>query len=402
MRLPFRPILVAQLGWLGAWGALGCSSDHSLLAQKPDGATPSDGASIYGTGGDNQTIPRDSGLSSTDGADPEPPGAWTLTWVNGLVDEESTRVCFVPIVDGREVPPAAPPVPSGDGLPFAGTMVMGSIPSVDLATNDLHPYLVPKSAGVDPATTCDALLAAQAADASLTGLLSLPIIPAGTLSDPRSYLAVTTGCATPPSPISDEDASDGDAAGDDAASGDASSADASAAKDAAVPMVPPAMVCGLNATSASAGIVLVRLSRILVAPKLGFQVVHASAATPDAVVVFTQPLTGNTLFSITKLGFGQIAPAHDAKAILHSDLRANAGSATVRVAPAGNVGFAAVEGKLGDILMESGLDVSSLDASETFTFVLLGARAGTSPNRPWHPFDAVLVKNAPSTGAGDE
>ena len=145
-----------------------------------------------------------------------------------------------------------------------------------------------------------------------------------------------------------------------------------------------------------------RLSRIDVAPKLGFQVVHASAATPDAVVVFTQPLTGNTLFSITKLGFGQIAPAHEAKAILHSDLRANAGTATVRVAPAGNVGFAAVEGTLGDILMESGLDVSSLDASETFTFVLLGARAGTSPNRPWHPFDAVLVKNAPSTGAGDE
>jgi len=238
-------------------------------------------------------------------------------------------------------------------------------------------------------------LAAHADGAILPGLLSLPIIPAGTLSDRRSYLAVTTGCAALPP-------TGGGAASSDAATSDAASGDASAGSDAMAPVVPAATVCGLDTTSANAGIVLVRLSRIVVAPKLGFQLVHASAATPDAVLVFTQPLTGNTLFSISKLGFGQIAPAHDAKVILHSDLGANAGSASVRVAPAGSPGFPAVEGNLADILMESGLDASILDASESFTFVLIGARAGTSPKRPWHPFDAVLVKNAPVTGAGDE
>jgi len=370
MRLPFPPILAAWLGLLGSWAAgLGCSSDHDLLAQKPDAGAFDDGGSFYGAGG-SATIPRDTDSPNADAGDPEPPGPWTLTWVNGVVDEEATRVCFVPIIDGHEAPAATLPLPSGDGLPFAGKLVLGSLPNVDLAANDVHPYLVPKSAGFDPAATCEAMLAAGAADADSAGPLSLPIIPAGTLSDRRSYLAVTTGCATPWA-----DVDGGPDAGPVGSGGD--------------------IVCGPDSSSSNVSLVLVRLSRIDVAPKLGFQVVHASAATPESVVVFAQPLSGTTLFSISKLTFGQIAPAQEAKVISRTDLLLNAGSSSVRVAPGGSPGFPAVEASLSDILMVSGLDEKALDDSHSFTFVLLGARPGKAPSKPYHPFDAVLVQNAP-------
>src|SRR5450432_2923492 len=166
MRLPLRPILAARLGLVGAWAAiLGCSSDHDLLAQKPDTGAADDGASSNGNAGGSATIPRDTGRPSLDGGDPEPPGPWTLTCVNGVVDEDATRICFVPIIDGVETPPATAPWPSANGLPFGGTLVLGSLPNVDLAVNDLHPYLIPKSAGLDPAATCAALLATRAGDA---------------------------------------------------------------------------------------------------------------------------------------------------------------------------------------------------------------------------------------------
>jgi hypothetical protein len=379
MRLPFRPIAAARLGLLASWAAImGCSSDHDLLAQKPDAGTGDDGRSTYGNAGGNATIPRETGRSNVDAGDPEPPGPWTLTWVNGVVDEEATRVCFVPVIDGHETPPAALPLPSGDALPFGGKLVLGSLPSVDLAANDLHPYLVPKSAGLDEGATCEALLAGGAGDASSAGPLSLPIIPAGTISDRRSYLAVATGCTQPVQLAVDG----GDAGDKPAASGDA--------------------VCGPGSESPNASLVLVRLSRLDIAPKLGFQVVHASAATPDAMLLFAQPLSGNTLFSSGKLGFGQIAPAQEPKLVSRIDLRANAALASVRVAAGGTPGFPTVEAPLSEILKSSGLDEKSLDEADSFTFVLFGARPGKTPSSPWNAFDAVLIPNAPSSTNGED
>jgi hypothetical protein len=352
------------------WGvSLGCSSNHDLLAQKPDAAMSADVQIIYGNAGGSATMPRDSGPSSLDSGDPEPPGPWTLTWVNGVVDEEATRVCFVPVIDGHETPPATAPLPTGNGLPFGGKLVLEAIPSIDLAANDLHPYLVPKSAGFDPAATCETLLGAAAGDAASIGPLPLPIIPAGTLSDRRSYLAVATGCTAPVAIIDGGPASD-------------------------KPPTSGDTVCGPDPGSAMAGLVLVRLSRLDIAPKLGFQVVHASAATPDAILTFAQPLSGSTLFSTGRISFGQIAPPHEPKVISVLDLRSNAGMATVTIGPSSGT-FTTVQASLADILMESGLDEKSLDVSSSFTFVLIGARPGKTPSAPWHAFDAVMIENAP-------
>jgi hypothetical protein len=365
MQRPFRPIFTVRLGVLAAWAILaGCSTDHDLLAQKPDATMSNDIRIIYGNTDSN---PVDASGPVDDGGDPEPPGPWRLTWVNGVVDEESTRVCFVPVVGGQEVPPDLPPLPN-EGIPFAGKLVLGAIPFVDPAANDVHPYLVPHGAGVDAAATCATLLAPEAGAA----VLSLPTIPAGTLSARHSYLAVATGCTQPVAII-----------------------------DGGVPSDKPATsgetVCGPDSASPNASLVLVRLSRLPVAPKIGFQFVHASAATPEAMVVLAHAITGNTLLSIAKLGFGQIAPADESKLVSSVDLFPDPGMASVRIASTGATPFPAADFLVSQILEQSGLDAKSLDATDTFTFVLLGARPGKTPPSPWHAFQPLLVENAPAS-----
>jgi hypothetical protein len=347
----------------------GCSTDHDLLAEKPDAAMSNDIRIIYGNTGGTQMV--DSGAGIDDGGDPEPPGPWKLTWVNGVVDEESTRVCFVPLVGGKEVAPDLPPLPSSDWLAFGGRIVLGAIPLVDPAVNDVHPYLIPKSAGGDPSMTCAAVLDAAAADGSSGGVLSLPTIPAGTLAAAHSYLAVATGCTQPVAII-----------------------------DGGVPSDKPAAtsgetVCGPDSATPNASLVLVRLSRLRNAPRLGFQFVHASAATPESTLSFAESLSGNTLFSISKLAFGQIAPPDKAKLVSRIDLSTSPGMATVRVASTGSTPFPAVDASLSDILGRSGLGEQSLDAADAFTLVLLGARPGKTPPSPWHAFQPVMVENAP-------
>jgi hypothetical protein len=369
MQRPLRPIFTVWLGIWASWAILaGCSTDHDLLAEKPDGAMSNDIRIIYGSAGGGPGV--DASEPSDDGGDPEPPGPWRLTWVNGVVDEESTRVCFVPVVGGQESPPDLPPLPNGDGIPFAGKLVLGAIPMVDPAVNDVHPYLVLRRAGADAAATCATLLGGSDSDAG-AAVLSLPTIPAGTLSARHSYLAVATGCTQPVAII-----------------------------DGGVPSDKPATsgetVCGPDSASPSASLVLVRLSRLPVAPKIGFQFVHASAATPEAMLVLAHGVTGNTLLSIGKLGFGQIAPPDQSKLVSSIDLFPDPGTASVRIAATGATSFPSADVPLSQILEQSGLDEKSLDATDTFTFVLLGARPGKAPPSPWHAFEPLLVENAPA------
>jgi hypothetical protein len=373
MRRFLHPTFAACFGFGVPWAILaGCSGDHDLLAEKPDATMSNDVTIIYGNTGGTATV--DSGAVIDDGGDPEPPGPWVLTWVNGVVDEESTQVCFVPVLNGKEVPPDLPPMPSGQGLAFGSKLVLGSIPLIDPSIDDVHPYLVPKSAGWDPGMTCASLLGDSSADAASRGALSLPTIPAGTLSARHSYLAVATGCTHPIAIV------DG-------------GLDGSPASD--MPMPSGDTVCGPDSTSANASLVLVRLSRLRVAPRVGFQFVHASAATPEAMLVLAHGVTGNTLLSIGKLGFGQIAPPNEAKLVSSIDLFPNPGTASVRIATTGTIPFPPVDVPLSDILGQSGLDEKTFDQTDTFTLVLLGARPGKAPPSPWHAFEPVIVENAP-------
>jgi hypothetical protein len=364
MGTSFDPNFVARSALLAGWLATGCSSDHDLLAVKPDSGTGGTLTVTYGTsgtgvgsGGDN------SGTGIEDAGDPEPLGPWSLTWLNGIVDQASTRVCLVPVKSGQEMATAAMPLPPGGALPFAGSFALGAVSGLDPRTDDLHPYLVP----ADGPGSCSDWLASEAG----AGVVSLPVIPAGTLADGRSYLLVATGCVAP------------EAAGDGGPPSDK-------------PVPSSDTVCGDDPSVAGASLALVRLSRIDTQGQLGFQVVHASAATPDALVVLSEPITGSTLFSISRLDFGQIAPAHEQQLVGRSKLDLNAGSASLRIAAGGTPSFPLVDATLASIFAASNLGDRALDMGDAFTFVLIGARPGAAVRSPWNAFQTVLLPNTPS------
>src|SRR5450432_2825168 len=104
---------------------LACSGDHALLAEKPTGPGE-DAAPAMG----DEPTPVDGVLEPVDASpglpvDPEPPGRWALTWLNGVVDQELVRFCFVPITDAGESPLPTPPIPEA-GLAFGESMVLPS------------------------------------------------------------------------------------------------------------------------------------------------------------------------------------------------------------------------------------------------------------------------------------
>jgi len=265
-------------------------------------------------------------------------------------------------------------------------MILSEVPGVDFATMDVHPYLVVGAGGAAADLTCRAIFASREGDATGPTVISLPLLPAGTLADSRSYLAVATGCAHEWPEI-------------DAGAADASRADAS--NDGSDPVLDAgpdrSLVCG-PAASARAGLVLVRLSRTNFSYKLGFQVVHASAATPPASLALDNGATNVTLFFVDEVSFSQIAPRNQPGLVARSDFGSSLGPARVRIQAANAAPFAAVETNLATVLRQSDVQESALGEGHNYSFVALGARPGQTVGAPFHAFRTVLVDNAPRTG----
>jgi hypothetical protein len=77
---------------LGA-ALVGCSSNHDLLAQRP--GPDSDGAvSDSPAGQDGFPVGRRDSATAPDAGDPEPPGPWLLTLMNGVVDVDAAALLF--------------------------------------------------------------------------------------------------------------------------------------------------------------------------------------------------------------------------------------------------------------------------------------------------------------------
>src|SRR5262245_43478797 len=102
--IPLAPVLAPLLALLG------CSRDHSLLAADPDITSAASAAS--GTGGGGGGGGGEGGAAGggggAGGAAPvvEPPGPTRLTLVNGIVDYDAVRICFLPYPDSGQ--PAMP------------------------------------------------------------------------------------------------------------------------------------------------------------------------------------------------------------------------------------------------------------------------------------------------------
>jgi len=385
--------VAARLALLSACAAVvGCSTNHDLLAQKPD-QPGSEGGPGDGAGNETFPVTPRNDASPVDAGDPEPPGPWLLTLVNGLVDLDAARFCFVPLTDGAEQVPEGPPVPEPPGLAFGAHLVLSELGPIDLATMDVHPYLIIGADGLNAQLSCRQVLQSPTADAasgggpSLPVAVSLPLIPARTLAESRSYLAAVTGCANGwPA-----------AAGSEAGSGDASAGDAG--EDAS----DGSSICGKGlGGSVGPGLSLVRLSRRVNVLKLGFQTMNASSAATPASLLITQAITNNTIFSSDALDTGQISPHAQPGYVAKSDFGISFGSVTLHVVPpAGSAAFSEFQSFLDSVLALNHFMETDLTEGSNYTFVLLGAQPGQEAVAPWHPFRIALVETAPKAANGD-
>lgn len=420
---PFLP-LCRLAAPLAAGAALaGCSGDHDFFAQRNvDAATPADVSGALDTRGEerrNDVPPADAWEASLDdrldvSEPPEPPGRWSFTWTNGLVDAESARFCFVPVVGEREMRDQVVPVPPA-GLPFGKSLVLGELRGVDLTTMGVHPYaVVGGGAAAEGGTTCAAILDAQdgavADDGAARGpvAIALPLIPAGTLAEGRSYLGVVTGCALrwPYADAADAEAgndadADRDAEPDAEAGREAGEGGADAAEggDANVFRPPDrAATCGASSRAPNAGLVLVRLSRRDVGARFGLQAVHASTAVAGARIAVERIAGSAPVFS-ADLGPNQIVPRDGLTAVTRDDFGSSIGVALLRIASPVSA-FPSAVFSLGPALAASGIEESALVEGDLLSLVLLGAQPGQNPGPPWNGARIAVVRNAPPS-AGD-
>jgi hypothetical protein len=414
---PFRT-LAAYIATACAFS--GCSGDHDLLAQRSvDAATVIDvgGAADIRAEESRITLPTDAREASIDDrADmteppepPEPPGRWTLTWTNGLVDAPVARFCFVPVSGDRELREQVSPEPAG-GLAFGKSIVLGELRGVDVVTMGVHPYaVVGDAAGQDAGSGCAALLDAQDAgpldDGAPRGpvAIALPVIPAGTLAEGRSYLGVATGCALRwPYAYPDPDAdarsdADPDASAD--VGGEDGDADRMDAPTADVFRPPDrAATCGGTTRDPTAGLALVRLSRRDVGARLGLQAVHANTAVAGARIVVERMGGSAPIFS-ADLGPNQIVPRDGLVAVTRDEFGPSIGGAVLRVASPVSA-FPSVVFSLGSALTASGIEESSLSDGDLLSLVLIGTQPGQNPGLPWNSARVAVVRNAP-LGGGD-
>jgi hypothetical protein len=316
--------------------------------------------------------------------------------LNGVVDADGVRFCFVPVVDGGEQPLDEPPLPAS--LSFGSHVVLSTLGTIDLRTTDVHPYLVLGGTGANAATSCKQLLesrgadAASAADAGAPFALSLPLLPAGTLSDPRSYLAVATGCAQT-SPPPDAGRPDGGDAADGSDSSDG--ADGSDRSDDGGLNV--AAMCGTGPGSTTLGLSLVRLSRRINFTKIGFQTVNASHAASPASLLVEQSGTQVSIFFSDTLVLGQISPRNQPGLVAKGDFGAALpGASLFHVQPpAGTGAFPEFLINWATLLSTNGATEDDIVEGANFTFVLLGAQPGQNAGTRGHPFRIKLIENAP-------
>jgi hypothetical protein len=183
---PTSTALVFVSGGIAAIVAIACSGDHSRLAKEEVG---SGGGGAGGMGGAASSS-ASTGSGGTGGI-VEPPGPTKLTVVNGIVDHDALRLCFVPYPDG---PGGELPWPGVEGLPYA----RGAAIDVEAVTAEDADVEVVIAAGTLSATggkSCEELMSAPPAGVEV---VSLGVLPAGVFAEEKSILLVPNGCAGGP------------------------------------------------------------------------------------------------------------------------------------------------------------------------------------------------------------
>ncbi len=224
----------------------------------------------------------------------------------------------------------------------------------------------------------------DAGNPNASAYVSLPLIPAGTLGESRSFLAVANGCARPISaPV--RDGGDG---------GDLDAGDAEVGVDRESPLDTGA--CGTGFGPTTLGLTLVRLSRRTNFSKVGFQTVNASNAASPASFLVEQANTKVSVYFTDSVVLGQITPRALPTFVNTGDLGVVPTAAILRVtAPTGGTPFPEFHTDLATVLAANQLTGTDLTEATNFTFVLLGARPGRVLGSGEQPFQIDIVENAP-------
>lgn len=373
-----------------------CSDDKSVLEKKP--STGGTGGTSADASSEDAPIDAPPDMVLADGpldVFVEPPGKTALTLMHGVVDAPRVAFCFSKVEAGVPGDALGAPLPAG-GLGWAEALVVTSLAGLDWTADDLQPIVVAGDFTKLGGKSCSELVALAASlaeagssvdasdagdDASLDGgsdakpadaaselpppplvrALELPVLPAGTLGGGYSNLLVASGCIGGPAFADDYGT----------------------------------YVCGEGYTPASPTLipVLVRLSRVTEAGKLGLQFVNAARAADPIDLVSTAPEGSsfsdvNVVFDAVFGSVGPKPPLFRPKDAFGSPLPA----AVVEV-NALNASVPFYTQSWGDALAAGGLtDVSN---GRTYAFVLVGPRPNLGGMKWWNGPRLVLLPTEP-------
>lgn len=344
-----------------------CTADHDALAKRPPagGAGGADAGDAEADGSSGSGGVGGPPLDASKDQFVEPVGDSELTLLHGVVDADVIAFCFARVTDGgSELLPD--PVPE-QGLEYGTSVSLSSIAGIDLANEDVEIHVVSTDPALIATSDCASLLAAAnvTPDAGEPEVRAgaLALVPQATFGAGYSDLIVAAGClgaAAHSDPIDDS-------------------------------------VCGAGYAPESPTLrpVVVQLSRVIQAERVGFQVVHASLGS-DAVDVRSVPPENSgysTIWIAGNVVSGAVAPrppnltypSHAygvplAESVLDLTSPASGGQEQIpwaEVVPA--------TGKL------------EIADGASFALVLLGPRLGTPAGTWWHPSAIALIPTDPDT-----
>jgi hypothetical protein len=316
------------------------------------GAGGSGAAGIAGTGGQSASggssgsTAQDASIDVAPDVFVEPDGDPRLTFVHGLVDVAGVKLCLVPWVNGAPDNSTIAPVPASGSIAYASSLVVPAPSGVSLASTALRPFVL--SGDLSAAgSSCSAL--AKADPSTLGGLVltPLPVLPAGTLAEPRSLALIGVGCVTPD--------------------------------------VTPSSACAKDSSLTAASAVLVEMSRVTSSSDVGLQIAHGSLAMSTVFGAILAAQTGTSI-SISSVGFSSIAPRPPSFVPPSTAFGSPATDAMFQIKDS-STSSVITSVKMGDALIASGLTSDALSAGKNLVAVAVGPAS--------LPLDAGLV-NPPS------
>lgn len=285
-------------------------------------------------------------------------GPSRLTFVHGLADATAVRLCFHARSGNAFVPMAGDPIPpQSEGLAFARSLVLETLPEgLDPATQDLRVVVYAGDLAAASGKSCADLASPPA------GLraLPMPVFPAGTLSSGRSWLAVLSGCM--------------------GGAGHQATAQEYACGTGYTPDNPNAML------------MMAKMTRAPVAGSIGVQVFGGSLASQSILVRFLTVEQGTTDLA-TSVGQGELEPKAPDTQLAVQSLGSSPGAATIDAYE--QYQSTPVSTPLAEALQRGGLSVEDFADGRNYTFVFVGAKAGTGAGVWWQPFTMLAVRSDP-------